>query len=386
MLFKMKAGFWDNPIIAFVIIFPFVKVHAFPYNNVQNVMIGGLFIFFLFLYVMFFKQFSHIAVWSLFFSIVIIASTLVNNRQYLFYSFFYSLRIMTFFLIFDIYLSQKKYVILSVLENYLGILFAINLFFQIWQQDYWGYTVSNNYSNFFIDDNTLPFYVIALISLLVIKSRIGYIKIWDILKIIIAYLNLIKAWCASGLIAVTICLILIFFFSNNTFNLKISLKYSAAFIGIIHLILIFGNSLIELLDDFMVRIFNKTIAYSRLLVWKTAIQNISKKPILGYGTTEGGRQSINYVGIRHWYAHNFVLEYLIQGGIIFLGIYIILIMLDIKKLDRCDYKTRGLFCCVFIGLHIAFLTEGTITEPIEYLVYILMFFAVELCQQSSRIP
>jgi len=382
----MKAGFWDNPIIAFVIIFPFVKVHAFPYNNVQNVMIGGLFIFFLFLYVMFFKQFSHIAVWSLFFSIVIIASTLVNNRQYLFYSFFYSLRIMTFFLIFDIYLSQKKYVILSVLENYLGILFAINLFFQIWQQDYWGYTVSNNYSNFFIDDNTLPFYVIALISLLVIKSRIGYIKIWDILKIIIAYLNLIKAWCASGLIAVTICLILIFFFSNNTFNLKISLKYSAAFIGIIHLILIFGNSLIELLDDFMVRIFNKTIAYSRLLVWKTAIQNISKKPILGYGTTEGGRQSINYVGIRHWYAHNFVLEYLIQGGIIFLGIYIILIMLDIKKLDRCDYKTRGLFCCVFIGLHIAFLTEGTITEPIEYLVYILMFFAVELCQQSSRIP
>lgn len=385
MLLKIKKGFFDNPIIAFVLIFPFVKVNAFPYRNVQNAIIIGLFVIFLAIYMLAFKRFSHIAVWAFFFSISIIVSTLIHNRQYLFYAFFYSIRMMTFFLIFDTYLSQKKYVILSVLDNYLGILFTINLYFQVWQQDYWGYTESNNFSNFFIGDNTLPFYVMALIALTVVKSEIGHITIWDILKVVIAYLNLVKAWCASGLIAVTISLILIIVFSQKLLKFKLNLKIAAAFVVMIHLVLIFGNFLIEMLDDFFIQFFNKTIARSRLLVWRAAVQNIRRSPIFGYGTTDGGRQSINYVGSKHWYAHNFVLEYLIQGGIILLAVYMLLIIVDIRHIDQCDSKIRVLLCCVFIGLHIAFLTEGTIVEPIEYLVYILMFFVMSMKSESVNL-
>jgi len=381
-LLIIKKGLFENPIIAFLFIFPFIKVNAFPYRNVQIVMIIGVFVFFLIEYVLKFKKFSHFAFWALLFSLSVMMSTWLKNGQYLLNACFYVMRITAFFLVFDVYLSQKKYIILSVTHNYLGVLFGLNLFFQIWQQDYWGYTDSNNFKNFFIDDNALPFYAIVLIALIVIKSIRQRVNAWDILKIVIAYLSLVKAWCASGLIAVTICLILIVFYLKNILKFQINLKLCALFIAAIHLALIFGNSLIESLDEILIQLFNKTIAHSRLLVWRSAVQNISHSLIWGYGTTEGGRQSINYVGNKHWYSHNFVLEYLIQGGVVLLAVYMLLVLLDIKQLDKCESKTRALLCCVFLGQHIAFLTEGSIMEPIEYLIYILIFFSFDISKNT----
>lgn len=372
---KIKIGFFDNPIIAFAFIFPFVKVNAYLSQNIQMITVPLVFMISIILYVVFYNSFSRISLWTILFSLVIILSTLLYNKDGLLYAFYFSMRMMAFFMVFDMYLSQKKYIIISVFENYLSILFAINLFFQIWRQDYWGYTPAMNYNNFFTGDNSLPFYVLSFIALMVVKYEVNGIKTLDIIKIAVAYLNLIKAWCASGIVATTICLILLFVFAKGILKFSVSLNVVTLLVSIIHFVLIFGNSLIVMLDNYLVEIFHKTIENSRLKIWRAAVRNIFKSPILGHGTSESGRLAINNVGGNYWYAHNFILDYLIQGGIALLIVFVILIAMDVRHTNRCSSKFRTLLCCVFIGQHIAFLTEGTIVDPIEYIIYILMFFS-----------
>lgn len=374
-MLNLKKNFFDNPIVAFIMIFPFVQVNAYLTKSLQIGFVALDFVIATLIYISFYRKFSHVGTWSVLFSVTIIVSTFFSNYDCVGYSLFYAIKMTAFFMIFDMYLSQRKYVILTILENYISALFLVNLFFQIWNQGYWGYTASKNYMNFFDSDNGLPFYVFVLIALIIFRSEYGRIGKIEIVRIVIAYLNLIKAWCASGLIATTICLILIVCFSNNNLiKKKLNLKIVVLFFAIIHLFLIYGGSLINILDGFVMNIFNKSITHSRLSVWRVAVQNIMKHPILGYGTAKTGRRTINFSNGKYWYSHNFILEYLVQGGVIFLIVYLLLIVAVVKK-NKNRRRHQLLLTFVFIGLHIAFLTEGTITDPIPYLIYILMYFA-----------
>lgn len=386
----IKKGFFNNPLIAFVFIFPFYNVNGLDKAGIREglICIEALFLCLLFMLKKRKWKNFRITVWGIFFSLVLFLSTYINGKEYLFFAVFYGVRLCTFFGILEMYLSEKSLVVFKVMEKYTFLLLTTNLLFQIAKQDYWGYTISGNFKNFFVADNELPFYIIPYICILFFLkySKEKYYSVYKLgLRIIILYLNLLWAWCASGIIAVSICIILLILTGKNKWNRIFQFKWIISGMAIVYYLLIFNGKIYHWLDSITVKIFNKSVSGSRTRVWKAALGNITEKMFLGYGTVNGGRMSINYVGRAHWYSHNFVLELLIQGGLMLFFLYIIVLLMIGVNFGR-DKNTliKKQWLCVFIGLHLAFLTEGTITSPMQYLILLMAFHINEFEIEKRR--
>ena len=108
----------------------------------------------------------------------------------------------------------------------------------------------------------------------------------------------------------------------------------------------------------IVQILHKTNTLSsRTMLWDDVYYLIRKKPIMGYGFR--GREAIYLFG-RSWAtnAHNAILQALIEGGVICLGLYLLINFVLLKELYlyRHSFSAKTLSVGMFV-FNIAMLTE-----------------------------
>ena len=380
-----SKNIFKNQLFLFILIFPFYPINAINDTNFQNIFVVIEACCLLVVWIKI-KKITPAFAWAILFFVFLTISTLMNNVLNIQYALFYSIRIVAFFMLIEICFFYNELNVLKVIDTYVFILFTINLFFQVFYQDYWGYTVSKNYVNFFVSDNELPFFVIPYICVCLFRMEIfSENKIFAILKIGVVYLNLLMAWCASGIISTSICLLLIAIVSK--FKLKKIANFKNAIIGIcgMYYFLVFANG-IGVVDTLTIKLFGKSLGGARSNIWESAIENIKNKFWFGYGTAQSGRMSINYVNsYSKWYSHNFILEYLIQGGVVLFLLYLIGLAMIGKRSN--ELKRRDLeivWVCVFFSMHIAYLTEGTIVEPTQYLLFLLGYHLKDLVNYKEN--
>lgn len=126
-------------------------------------------------------------------------------------------------------------------------------------------------------------------------------------------------WSATGVAGLFMFLFFAFFIYRKNiagvFNsLSLSVLYLALYLGII--VFRLQSAFAFIIEDLL----HKNITFTgRTDIWDIAIMLIKRSPVLGYGVYEG--HGLIFTRGHFYYAHNAVLEVLLQGGVISLIFY-----------------------------------------------------------------
>lgn len=135
----------------------------------------------------------------------------------------------------------------------------------------------------------------------------------------IVSVSILITWSATGVAGLAMLLLFILLIYGrkiaSLFNsLTLSVIYIAAFLGIIVFRLQYVFSFI------IEKLLHKSMTFTgRTDIWDIALRLIKRSPLFGYGVYEG--HGLIFVRGQYYYAHNAVLEVLLQGGAVSLIFY-----------------------------------------------------------------
>lgn len=215
-----------------------------------------------------------------------------------------------------------------------------------------------------------------------IRFKIFQHKIYKIISIVFILIDVAAVFISGGrggaLLLILNVIICIIAFSRNSKALVRKIAISS--FAILLFIFLFGQFLSFYgLSDFFDIGLERTFSYisgggidlsetsNRDVVYKIAFQNISNHPLIGQGIF---RTMSMYGG----YPHNFILELLVDGGVIYLIFWIYFLMLFFKKLFRMIKKEPSKnYLLVFASLPLlSLMFSGTYTSN-SYLWFVIAY-------------
>ena len=197
--------------------------------------------------------------------------------------------------------------------------------------------------------------------------------------------SVIVAWAGAGLVGIIFYATMIIVESLNRSEKKISyMRYYATYIIFYVAVVVFQVQ--NLFSGFFENVLQKDVTFTgRTLIWGQAIYAIAENPIFGYGSMASGRTTVimaynTYVG-----AHNFILQIIIEVGIVGLIIFAVSMVICGRKIMHCnDAKIRRVILMGILAMFIMYLTEGEVLRPTQYVVLFLAFYAPELEQYCEK--
>lgn len=170
---------------------------------------------------------------------------------------------------------------------------------------------------------------------------------------------------------------------------KIVTPYKGVFAAAVVMIFIIFIRKYDFLEPIIVGVLNGDMTFTgRLVIWDNAIQAIKKNPVIGYGliTQERAVSMLGFGAATH--CHDQVLQIMLQGGFIGLGLFIFLYYLNISKCKKYWDSSVARVCSYAI---VIFTIIG-ITEPFEYvLMYLVLLIPcyldamVNICKRNNKL-
>lgn len=185
--------------------------------------------------------------------------------------------------------------------------------------------------------------------------------------VLICILTEIMIFSACSMIALGVFLLLHFWGKNKIFKsiiynplTSIGGCFGAFFILVICRFILIVNKVMNFL-------FHKTISGARNKLWETGIERVKQKFVFGYGFGK-----VELVG-GYNAAHQMVLEWLLQGGIVELIIYTILLFAVLSVLNKkIEYKSILIIYNGIISFLVAYIAESYSTYA-YYWVFLSLF-------------
>ena len=143
-------------------------------------------------------------------------------------------------------------------------------------------------------------------------------KSWLVFVLVCEYLSMIKVWTATGLLCITLGLLLVYLWKKKRIP-----SFSVKAIILVEMVLCAIIVLFHMQEKFsflIVGILKKDITFSqRVRIWNNALNAVLKSPWIGYGAMNTSRAvSILGYGVNH--AHCYYLNTALYYGIIGLGL------------------------------------------------------------------
>lgn len=293
----------------------------------------------------------------------------------------------TFLYIFwcDLYFKKHTQILFESHIIIVGILFCIQLIFQITNPEFFGYTASENLENFLVSDNYMGYYMVPFLTLLFAYGKCKNVKFdikaWAFLSVCI--LSIFIANAGTCILGISLFAILMVFESLiNKGRLKINtyIIYSVYFIFLIG-IMVF--SIQDYFSTFLAITTGKGVSFSgRTYIWDRFPIYFFKHPWIGYGISNDGTASVikvltgpSFLLGYYWHVHNYFLEILICGGIFQMIPYILLLYLVAKNSNNCkNNKIGNIIKLGILAMFFMYTTEGLLLEPPQYLIYFLGYY------------
>lgn len=233
-----------------------------------------------------------------------------------------------------------------------------------------GLSTYNTFSNFVSTDNTYaPFLMCFLMLGELCKDRIKkkrYVSMW-----LISLITALKIWSATCLIGLVMYIIILFSKTIRKILGKLTIrKIMISFIVIF--VLIYYMKIQNLFSIILVSILGKDLTLTgRIGLWSTALEMIKEKWIAGWGNKNSG--AIILRDYYYWYAHNIVLDILLEGGVITLISFIALLGTLAKQIRGQLSDSKVKICLiVMIIFMILNITESYFSSIYFYIPMILM--------------
>ncbi|MFZ2714668.1 O-antigen ligase family protein [Streptococcus parasuis] len=224
-----------------------------------------------------------------------------------------------------------------VIINFISVL-------QIGRDDYAMYFVGTK--------NRLSMVLIPAMLLRVVYSinKYGKINIFTIILFILAALSVIIAGSGTGIVVATIAVILALLFYRFRVNKMIILCGTFAFY---FLLLVFSNVLAQnqYWIEFTTLLGKDSNLTYRTVIWQGVFDYLSVNPLFGFGrgaeiifpNAYGGYNIVME-------AHNFVVEILLEGGILAFCLYFLGFFKAISRINIKDLKGKYVFLAVLMVL------------------------------------
>ena len=256
----------------------------------------------------------------------------------------------------------------------ISVLVIINLFFCLLYPS--GLVMASLYTNtrnpmYFlgIDNgmigNLLPFLFLICIFCFCDKNSTKGTRIFIVANSI-SVITIIIVGSATGLFVLIINIIFTVLF---TILQKRKIPYRIALIVyfILFLIIIILQSNNIILST-IAELFGRSGTFTgRSLLWAAALEEIARRPFLGYGYTGGN--------IAMWggsySSHNMFLEMMIQGGVIYFVVFIIITYIAIKRIRQASVALGN---TLFLGIY-CFLLTGLMETGVSEFYFIFIVLA-----------
>ncbi len=190
------------------------------------------------------------------------------------------------------------------------------------------------------------------------------------------YLFIASAYIyVNSMTAGAVLIVLVFFYSilvlkNGTIK-KMDIKYILPIIAVLFaLFLVFYNHL-NIIKDIAMNLNKGYSLNSRIKMWNTAIDYISKKPVLGYGFEF---KSVIKEKFMYDHVHNLFFDILYRGGLAAFGVYILSIVAVIKNNKKIT-KSYNIIVLGVIGIVLCGIMDYYNDQYLMYLLLVAAFYA-----------
>lgn len=205
-------------------------------------------------------------------------------------------------------------------------------------------------------------------------------KSWLVFVLLCEYLSMIKVWTATGLLCITLGLLLVYLWKKKRIP-----SFSVKAIILVEMILCAIIVLFHMQEKFsflIVGILKKDITFSqRVRIWNNALNAVLKSPWIGYGAMNTSRAvSILGYGVNH--AHCYYLNTALYYGIIGLGLglYTIYYAFSGQAKNKIEQSVEYINLGMLISLMTAFQVESMMS--IGY--YLCMMYIVVAYLNSKK--
>lgn len=236
-------------------------------------------------------------------------------------------------------------------------------------------------SNFISTDNNYIPFLIAFLLMgefcydYYMKSKAVYIWMW-----LLSWGSMLMIFSATGIIGLLVYSIVIYFFRRKRRYIKLKFSYIVIMAAAVF-VAVYVFHVQRLFSFLIVNILGKDITLTqRLGLWSRAIEMIIEKPIFGYGNKRYG--AIILREYYYWYAHNLVLDVLLEGGLVtFTGFA--LFLSSFVKAIRKHISSRPVQKIIYalIPVMLVNLTESYFSSLYFYLPFMLGVF---ICKGNKK--
>lgn len=317
------------------------------------------------------KNVPYILLLMVFFDFVLLFSTIIGNKN-IYRCFIEIFNNLAFpFLFLSKLVDRKK--LLKILRNYFNAINIINFLFLLIGVFLRGKSADD--SLFIADSNSITLYIILTFVFeglyLYYFENLSRKKIEIFFLIVMLSITEIMIWSATGMIAWFSCL-LIFFWSQFGKSREIP-YFPAITVPFVLSIILFCMGVSPLFRQFLDFLGKDITLTGRTNIWASAIHKITYSVftfLFGYGY--GERSLYNY------YAHNEILELMINGGVLLLicmvAIYIYLGLLEARSSNKNSYGNTVIKVAL-IGIGIDMMTEVE-TVSLLFLLFCIFYLCI----------
>lgn len=123
---------------------------------------------------------------------------------------------------------------------------------------------------------------------------------------------------------------------------------------------------------------------TRFDIWKITLKMFTKSPLYGYGWNPTTVRTVQYMNPFATHAHDTYLEYIYQGGIVGLVLFLFIIMLVVIRISNCKNKKIKSFTSSVILAFLFMMLFESYLFPIVYAVYLLLYHCNEYKEASMK--
>ncbi len=260
-----------------------------------------------------------------------------------------------FILIYNIFQRQKP-VFISVVSFYFSLLCFVNLLFVLFYPNgmYIDYS-AGYYSNWLLGyKSSLQYYVLPSVILSWVDSKYSKSSSKFLFANIVSVVETLL--CGNYMLFVVLFVFDVFvffkFYELPFFNIKTYtiLAFAINFVLVFYVNFVFNSSLGTIIQ----KLFNKTSTLSSrtTIIWPKAISFIIQSPIFGHGVMSSSEYRALFVINSATHAHNQILNYFIEGGTVYVLLFVLYLMYLFRKSNK---KKCKLFSCFSLGLFLILL-------------------------------
>lgn len=205
-------------------------------------------------------------------------------------------------------------------------------------------------------------------------------KSWLVFVLVCEYLSMIKVWTATGLLCITLGLLLVYLWKKKRIP-----SFSVKAIILVEMVLCAIIVLFHMQEKFsflIVGLLKKDITFSqRVRIWNNALNAVLKSPWIGYGAMNTSR-AVNILGYGVNHAHCYYLNTALYYGIIGLGLglYTIYYAFSGQATNKIEQSVEYINLGMLISLMTAFQVESMMS--IGY--YLCMMYIVVAYLNSKK--